>query len=77
MKISKGQRLIVRDSRKGKYKGIATKDFDTEADEWYGVAAQEIVYGMANVWDIGEKVPCRRGQATIAIDESAEQEARP
>jgi hypothetical protein len=67
MKVLKGQELIVHDGRKGTYRGVATKDFDTENDEWYEVATLEYVCGLSTYWDVGEKIPCRRGLATLEI----------
>lgn len=72
MKIKKGDKLLVYSSR-GKsptpYKAIATKDFDTENDEWYEVEAEEVVKGLSNVWNVGEHVPCRRGLNKVEVRE--------
>lgn len=73
MKIKAGQNIIVRDRRKGTFKATAITDFDTEEDEFYPVITREFVRGMANDWDIGEKIPCRRGLSTIV----EEKENRP
>jgi hypothetical protein len=70
MKIDKDTLLQVKSSRKGNYKAIALKDFDTE-DEWYPVALAEnkAIVGMnkANLWIAGDEVPCRKGLNTVEI----------
>lgn len=71
MKIKKGSLLLVKSSRKGTYKAIALKDFDTENDEWYSVAlAQEKpLNGFQTIakWEEGDEVPCRRGLCTVEL----------
>ncbi len=72
MLIKKGQLVFVKSSRKGNYKAIALKDFDTENDEWYPVALAELgksLVGMNkdNIWVAGDEVPCRRGLNTIEL----------
>ena len=69
MIIKKGTNLIVKDRRKGTFKGIAKEDFDTEKDEFYPVITKQCVYGMANDWEAGEEIPCRKGISKILIDE--------
>ena len=54
--------------RKGVFKGVAIKDFDTEKDEFYPVATLEYVRGAANDWEPGEAIPCRRGISTINLE---------
>lgn len=58
MKILKGDYLVIRHSRKGKFYAVATQDFDT-ADEWYFVSILEPVQGINNKWEPGEEIPCR------------------
>lgn len=68
MKIKKGQKLRVLDSRKGNYDAIATADFDTEKDEWYSVKLdQERIDGLNTSWFKGESVPCRMGLSRIEL----------
>ena len=68
MKITKNTKLIVRDRRKGKFFGIAAKDFDTEVDEFYPILLdQPYLSGMANDWEQGEEVPCRRGISEVEV----------
>lgn len=69
MKVIKGQEFTVKDLRKGTFRAVALQDFDTEVDEFYPVATQEYVSGMANDWEAGEQIPCRRGISTIVLDE--------
>ena len=61
MKIKKGTLLQVNHSRSGNWKGIATKDFDTEKEEFYPIAlAQEKeVHGLNTIWEKGDNMPCR------------------
>jgi hypothetical protein len=68
MKIKKGTILDITSSRKGKYVGVATRDFDVE-DEWYPVSVyqDESVYGMSNEWHKGDDIPCRNGIDKIDI----------
>ena len=66
MKIKKGTKLLIGHSRKGEFKAIAIKDFDTEKEEFYPVAvAQDQVCGMSDAWVEGEEIPCRRSLCKI------------
>lgn len=67
MKIKKGQIFTVRDKRKGVFQAKALEDFDTDTDEFYPVATLEIVIGCSTIWDVGERIPCRRGISSIFI----------
>jgi len=62
MKIRKGQIMEINHTRKGVFKAIAARDFDTH-EEWYPVvlATKEVVNGVANNknWIEGEDIPCR------------------
>ena len=58
MKIKENTELIIRHNRKGLFRAIAEKDFDTD-DEWYPILTLEPVEGKANEWDIGERIPCK------------------
>lgn len=72
MKIAKGTKLLVRSKRKGKYRGIAGSDFDTE-DEWYDIVLDEDeLEGMVNVWYRGESVPARKGIDFVEVVEIEE-----
>lgn len=68
MIVKKGQTFLVVDRRKGKFRGVALQDFDTEADEFYPVATLEYVSGMANNWEEGEAIPCRKGISKILLE---------
>jgi len=61
MKIVKGTLLRVDDRRKGSFKGIALRDFDTKKEVFYPIAvAQKIeVRGLNTNWFEGEEIPCR------------------
>lgn len=68
MKILKGQRIVVKDTRKGRFFAIAKKDFDTVNDEWYPcILDQNILYGLSNEWRIGDEVPARRGLCHVEL----------
>jgi len=69
MKIKKGTHLEINHSRKGKFKAIATKDFDTEKDDIYPVAvAQEgRVDGLVKQWLKGEEIPCKAHLCKIKV----------
>jgi hypothetical protein len=70
MKILKGTILIVNDSRKGYYEGIAYDDFDTE-DEWYRVQLHQdkSIRGCSQgkVWYSGEEISARKGIAKVHV----------
>ncbi len=70
MIIKKGQKLKVIDNRKGTFNAQAIEDFDT-TDEWYQVVVdqEDAVAGASNgeYWFRGDKIPCRKGIATIKI----------
>lgn len=68
MKIKKDQKITIRSRRKGIYKAIAVRDFDTETDDFYPVAALESVRGITQVWKKGDLVPCRRTLSTVIVD---------
>jgi len=69
MKIKGGTLLNVIHSRKGSFTGIATADFDTDADEFYPIAVAEIkvIHGLnpENVWVKGSNIPCRKSLCQI------------
>jgi hypothetical protein len=73
VKIKKGQKLLVKDSRKGTFFGKASKAFDTDKDEWYSVVVDqdEPVYDLSKVWKKGEEIPCRKGLARVFGREDA------
>lgn len=59
MIIKEGTKLTVSHQRKGKFEGIAAKDFDTEKTTFYPIATLEYVRGMANEWGAGDTIECR------------------
>jgi len=73
MKIKKGTLLNVNHSRKGKFVGIAEKDFDTDKTEFYpiAVAQEKSVAGNTNSWGIGNSIPCRNSLCKIEIKENS------
>jgi len=71
MEIKKGTLLEVNHSRRGKFVGVAEKDFDTDKIEFYpiAVAQEEIVEGLVNYWGMGSSIPCRNSLCKIKIKE--------
>ncbi len=69
MKIKKDQKVTIRSRRKGVYKAIAVRDFDTETDEYYPVATLERVRGLTQIWKKGDLIPCRRGLSVVVVDD--------
>ena len=70
MIVKKGELLDIIHERKGRFKGIAIKDFDTKKDEFYSVAlAEEEVEGLSTEWVKGEEVPCRKGLCKVRVVE--------
>ena len=69
MIVKKGTVLTVTHQRKGKFIGIAQKDFDSKKADFYPIAlAQEkAVAGMVNVWEEGESIPCRNTLCSIKL----------
>lgn len=59
MIIKAGTKLTVSHRRKGKFEGMAAKDFDTEKTTFYPIRTLECVRGMANEWDAGDIIECR------------------
>lgn len=61
MRIKKGTLLQVEHCRKGCFKGVATRDFDTEKETFYpiAVAPGDAVEGLNTEWREGEEIPCR------------------
>lgn len=80
MKIKKGELLEIIHTRKGNFKAVATRDFDTEKEEFYPVALHsgspaKLGIGTAGAlglglpkyeWDKGDEIPCR-GSFVISI----------
>lgn len=72
MIIKAGTKIFIKDRRKGNFHGIAEKDFDTEKDEFYPIITSEFVEGMANDWEAGERIPCRKGISTVYVEDEQE-----
>ena len=66
MKIKKGNILKVDHHRKGTFMAKATEDFDTDKKEFYPIVTLEVVYGAANNWVMGEKIPCRASLCSVS-----------
>ena len=68
MKVKKDQLLLVSHQRKGNFKGIAMRDFDTEKETFYPIAvAEKTVVGMSNFWTSGDEIPCRNSLCEIGL----------
>jgi hypothetical protein len=73
MIIKKGTLLDVSHERKGKFRGIATRDFDAATEMFYPIALAEgqKVDGLNTVWNAGEDVPCRNSLCMIKVVKGA------
>lgn len=70
MKVKKDQLLLVSHQRKGSFKGIAMRDFDTEEETFYPISvAEKTVVGLSNFWSCGESIPCRNSLCEIGLIE--------
>ena len=71
MKIKEGTLLEVNHSRKGKFVGVAEKDFDTDKTEFYPIelAQEKIVNGLVNYYGMGSSIPCRNSLCEIEVKE--------
>lgn len=65
MIIKKGTKVRVSHQRHGVFEGVATRDFDTDKDEFYPIATYQIVFGVITTWYPGEIVPCHNTHCTI------------
>ena len=64
-----GDKVVVRDNRKGTFKGTVTKTFDSEHDEWYSISLrQDVLEGVSTYWTSGDHIPCRRGISRVELD---------
>lgn len=68
MKILEGQKFKIKHDRKGVIEVFALEDFDTEEVEFYPVATCNYVEGLANEWEQGEVIPCRKSLCKIILD---------
>lgn len=57
MKVKKDDLLEISHSRKGTFRAVALEDFDTDAVDYFPVAAAQHVEGMAEDWVAGEEIP--------------------
>lgn len=69
MFIEKGTKVWVNHRRKGRFCGIAYRDFDTETEEFYPIIATQIVVGMSTDWNPGDKIECRGSLCTIKVED--------
>jgi hypothetical protein len=77
MKITEGSLLEVRDQRKGVFRGIAERDFDTDTETFYPikVAPGEFVRGLNNSWGEGDSIPCRNILCHVTVLQKVERKA--
>ena len=67
MDIKKGTKLNIKHTRKGKFIGRAYKDFNTD-DKWYPVVVcSDIVEGVSEDWEQGEKMLCKANFCEIEV----------
>ena len=72
MKVNKGTLLDVNHSRKGKFVGIAIRNFDTESETFYPIALAEnkVIGAMSSMnddWVEGDEIPCRNSLCEISL----------
>lgn len=71
MEIKKGTRLNVNSQRKGIFKGIADRDFDTNKEEWYPISVDQDapVNSLKGTpkWFKGDSIPCRNILCEISV----------
>ena len=74
MNILKGQHLHINHIRKGEFDAVATRDFNTDAEEFYPVAVAKgyFIQGLAiaTYWSPGDEIPCRKSLCTLTIIEA-------
>lgn len=72
MIIKKGTLLDVSHERKGKFRGIATSDFDPAKETFYPIALAkgQNVDGMNTKWVAGEDIQCRNIFCMIKVVET-------
>ncbi len=67
MKVKKGQIVHVRHRRKGVFKAVAEKDFDTKVDEVFYVSPLTTVRSRTGAeWHPGEKLYIARALCEIS-----------
>ena len=71
MLIVKGQHLHVNHKRRGEFDAVATRDFDTDSEEFYPVAVAKgsLIKGFSVTtwWGPGDEIPCRKSLCTLTI----------
>ena len=81
MKVTKGTLLEVVHNRKGKFKAIATENFDTDNIVFYPVRmayigeggdTEAFIKGKTRSWVAGDEVSCRNTLCKITILQEAE-----
>jgi hypothetical protein len=79
VQVKQGDRIRINDREKGSFTGVATGDFDTEADEFFLVAVDQDtpVESLGSVWQRGEPIPVRRETAIIEVLPAAGETSRP
>ncbi len=69
MKLSKNTTVYVHHKRLGKFMGIVASDFDTDIEEFYPIKLYQHkpVYGLSNVFERGDDIPCRNSFVKIIV----------
>ena len=71
MKVQKGDLLNIQHSRKGLFKAVATRDFDT-GEEWYPIVVAPDQYvgdASGSIWASGAGIPCRASLVRMILVE--------
>lgn len=72
MQIQKGDLLNIQHTRKGFFKAVATRDFDTDEEEFYPVVVAPSTYvrGVSsNIFPPGCDIPCKRSLVKMILIE--------
>jgi len=67
LKIKKGTKLLIVHSRKGKFKAIALKTFNTSDDSYPVAVLEGQVGGLSTSWVAGEQIPCGGSLCSLTL----------
>ena len=69
MKLSKNTIVAVYHKRLGRFTGIVSSDFDTDKEEFYPIKLYQFepIYGLSNVFERGDDIPCRNSFVEIIV----------
>ena len=71
MIIKKDTILKISHNRKGRFFGMATREFDSKKEEFYPIVVAQLapVYGITDKWKTGEEIPCKKDLCKIKLVE--------